>query len=443
MMNSILTARIFVSLCLLMNILHVYQICEEYFRFDATTNVKISLPDEYEFPSLTLCFNLPYMIDMGLVSKKDRVKLLSSCIVSNTTPEEVESFASREGITFPDFDQEFKDKIETCDGMVSFFMTRFSIREAFKITKAVTDVVHYFSAHGNQTKALVSSNLSHFFSVTPFFLSGDKCFQMDLLPQYNTIIDVEQLSNNLFYIRTADDVKVVSYFPKPRFESITSKDPPLLVKNRVMAHTTYDVYRAELLEPPFGSKCRMYDRSKGIFSKRHCFRECVKDEAVRTTEEVPHEMKVTESDGRGKARFGLHSLNREWKDKCKDACKQKDCSSTLYFPRNLRKEPQPSNTGCYVQHYISQNPEISSEEQKAIPLISFLTNAFSTFGFWLGLSVFGSYGEIMKRANMSRWMTFVRKRKVGRVSITKNRNDDSNTRRQRTRLATVSPVDCD
>ena len=42
------------STCLLMSVLHVYEISDEYFRYEVTTNTRIEMPEIVEFPSVAL-----------------------------------------------------------------------------------------------------------------------------------------------------------------------------------------------------------------------------------------------------------------------------------------------------------------------------------------------------------------------------------------------------
>ena len=50
-----------------------------------------------------------------------------------------------------------------------------------------------------------------------------------------------------------------------------------------------------------------------------------------------------------------------------------------------------------------------SVSQAAVPLVSFVTNLFSTFGFWLGLSVIGSLSRVQRISGttVSSWRSLI------------------------------------
>ena len=74
-----LTANRSFITCFLLNVLQIWYLCDEYFRFEVTTSVRISIPDDIEFPSFTLCLHQSDTINLRKISAD-----LRRTIVGNT-----------------------------------------------------------------------------------------------------------------------------------------------------------------------------------------------------------------------------------------------------------------------------------------------------------------------------------------------------------------------
>ena len=78
---------LFYLTCCLLNIGHIYQISDKYLRYDVTTNVRISMPEEIEIPSLTLCIHLLDTVKWETMSSDLRRKILSSVFFDSNLSE--------------------------------------------------------------------------------------------------------------------------------------------------------------------------------------------------------------------------------------------------------------------------------------------------------------------------------------------------------------------
>ena len=77
-------------------------------------------------------------------------------------------------------------------------------------------------------------------------------------------------------------------------------------------------------------------------------------------------------------------------DSCARQCQRRECQSVIHVPK-LESERPIVGRHNVISIFSSRKPMIRAVTQPAVPLITFWTNLLSTFGFWLGVSVYGSF----------------------------------------------------
>ena len=185
----------------------------------------------------------------------------------------------------------------------------------------------------------------------------------------------------------------------PRGHLTSSADFKTFVNAQYLTTITYDSFESRLLESPFASNCRHYDR-EGLNSRSQCRHDCFKSHIIAKSGRTPHDVKETETIPPNINVFEEDDLSSIESDQnkisliqehCHQQCHQRECHSVRFVHRVLKEQANPAPTKTTVIGTAApRSPVIRTEEQPSIPFISFLTNLFSTFGFWLGLSVAGS-----------------------------------------------------
>ena len=87
----------------------------------------------------------------------------------------------------------------------------------------------------------------------------------------------------------------------------------------------------------------------------------------------------------------LVQLKYNWSKECDKVCFAAACEETFHVP-NLRSSI--NYTAPFVVTYVMQSPKIETICTAKLSFVVFVTNIFSTFGFWIGLSMV-SFMEII------------------------------------------------
>ena len=97
-------------------------------------------------------------------------------------------------------------------------------------------------------------------------------------------------------------------------------------------------------------------------------------------------------------------------DSCARQCQKRECHSVIHVPKLETKRPT-NGTHNVISIFSSRKPMIRAVTQPAVPLILFWTNLLSTFGFWLGVSVYASFPLIVNAVlHSSRFASFISKK---------------------------------
>ena len=166
---------------------------------------------------------------------------------------------------------------------------------------------------------------------------------------------------------------------------------------------TYSEYANSLLPRPYVTKCRRYSSfhqsDEDIIDRGSCYESCIKNKSVEmfgpekilpgvfifneTIEKHP-EKRILDV-------YELYSnetkidLKDNISSSCDKFCSASACEETFHVPilRSSIRYPFP-----VVITYVMQSPKIETICDPKLSLVVFLTNVLSTFGFWVGLSLY-------------------------------------------------------
>ena len=159
---------------------------------------------------------------------------------------------------------------------------------------------------------------------------------------------------------------------------------------------TYRSYVSQLMEPPYKTTCREYALNQ---SRDECFASCVRETTIQRYKRIPascnvfmgnqnltifdervfeEEKKTEEFPG------GYTSIRQSIEANFYNLCRRIECKSVVHIPSSSDTLFQKKSVWNLI---FSKNPVITTSTQATTSLTTFLTNVFSTFGFWLGLSI--------------------------------------------------------
>ena len=444
--NTVLTAvkmrvkvtTLFCLICSLGNILHVYQICDEYLRFDVTTNVQVSVPNKMTFPSITLCVDLIDSLNWSTISVERRQKLIDFTdkpILSNLVhnPHTILSVMQ----TVPQDTYDLFRKV-----VYGNLVKELSVSEIMNVSASLSDMVDSIEVtkllyNESQLMTLrkedrvsngqVSFNTNELHSVQftidmTYIHLREKCIVIRPQPELqNTINYDDQISrsgNAFISLGGQYNRPIRIYVLRHGYLNTPTDSWMNVLPNRKVA-SSFVTHSSTLLEYPYKTNCRDYSKS-GMLSRSQCRQQCFRTLSISRFNGILQESYAFPSD--------LSYLKNASKDneylfedileQCKQSCFQTDCQSLVYIQsdagqtrmtsqmgtfgvtcslndtsesvRNLCKKEKKLKKSYLYTLLTEGNPGTRTETQPAIPLVSFLTGLFSTFGFWLGLSVFGS-----------------------------------------------------
>ena len=383
-------------ICALMNILQIYQICEEYLRYETTTNAQIVIPEKIEFPSMTLCVDIPAIFKWDKISPKLEKKL-------NKTRNMIRM---QQLIYVPLSEIRRSHQLVAYGYLYDEMAQEMTIPELLNMTRPFEEVFDYF-----ETNNLKLSNMSKFqFSFDKIFLyAGLKCFSLSLRTDLHNILDFIDIQSRvktfLFFSTSSGAIVAFSFHKKNYLVSLVDE----YIRCYVGSSCTFQfvIYESVRLEYPYKNNCRDYTKM-GLLSRKECLEKCFKNKTVTKFGYVFFESHAFSVDDLHLGIKGDTNYTQDIFQECKLHCKEIECQSITYDYELLKSQDLvnfleqtclgSTESTCseeevdlrkisVVSIKIAPLPFTRTESQPAIPLITFLTGVLSTFGFWLGLSV--------------------------------------------------------
>ena len=404
--------------CSIMNNVHIYQICDGYFRYDVTSNVKIGIPEEFEFPSMTLCMDIVNALEWTQMSRELRRSLLTQPVFPKATIENMVSNAS--------FVEASLSKLSVSDNhlisqhVYSNLATRKMIPEILNLTKPIEQLYYSFEINGLfkepngsiESYEIFTENMSDFqFSIDKAFLhSRLKCFAFSLRPDLHSVINLNDVwnmgsgSSRLLFWQSNSGVRTRVFFHRKGY-LVSLKDPFVFVEEGYALVLTFEVLESILLKYPYNTNCRDYYSTMRLSSRKECMEKCFKSKTVARFRYVSFKSHAFESDDFYTELDATYTSDIT--QECKLDCWQKECHSLTYTFEKLKEQNLVKLTGrnCYNSKgsTCSEGDDLRKESdlivnaplkpftrteiQPAMSLVSFVTAVLSTFGFWMGLSV--------------------------------------------------------
>ena len=401
-MGSLTRSRVVLIFCSLMNLIHIHNLCLQYFEFDVTTNVEMEMPRKLLFPSFTICLDLPFdweRIPDVLVKRLLRNPKNNSQWLLNLDEEKLKN-RSEVFQTVANHGQIFQRIIHNAE-------VSLTVAEILNLTKDIKDFIErvritqlvFPSENSKNGLWNPTKNLNSFpFQVKQAFLKEkQKCFQLYLRDNLAKLIDYDEFrtlhEGILSYLAFKNSFHGYFYITREE-KTVSSSDESIFIDPNSIRSVGFHSFETQQMKPPYKTMCRDY-KQYGYFSRLHCKNQCLKQQIIKQHKEI-HYLSNAYSTDIYPVRHLSHniSLYSLFFKQCDAECFPNDCQSFTYVTR--LEDTFHSQNKCAIQWFPSRNPNVRIQTQAAIPLISFLTSLFSTFGFWLGLSFLGSFSIMGK-----------------------------------------------
>ena len=411
-------SRLFLLSTFLLNILHVYQISDEYLKYDVTTDVQLIFPDILEKPTVTICFKLYRVVKWDSLKPEDW-KTLSlnknlELSIQNWTrdPESFETFSFKEKKITEPLNKHYnvQEIINMTLSLEEILESAFVIRPEDLDGKLLRRIwlPRYREAPGHEEAVL---------EVRTFLMNQEKCFSLRFVTS-KRFVNFKKIHRSLhdglleeLLMKPNPFLKEVRVFVSDNQNQLThgsySSETISLSEGWKSTGMSYDTYKSSLLEHPYSTNCFEYPDH---MTSDKCHHKCFKREAIEKVRIIPLACNAYENETFKRVpdkRTGvlenglLWSYNEFLMDTekfCNKKCDRRECHSVIHVPRlesHASTDGEANNAIIVLRS--SKTPVINTVSQPAINLVTYLTNVFSTFGFWMGVSVLGAMKSLQQQ----------------------------------------------
>ena len=203
-MKSALNHRTFtifwVIVCLAVNCHQVYHLSSQYFSYAINTNVQLVVDENFEVPTMTLCFDLIHVIKWHELTPQERRKIFLNSMGRQTiwnydvTKETEESVQKLPGLVKEVTEMYFR--VMLTSRLQELNMSRV-FEVTYNVSEIVEDVMLYLEDHPgrNIKKSYYNFNLKHdeylslneIYSVTEFIKDMVRCYSLQRRDKYKNV----------------------------------------------------------------------------------------------------------------------------------------------------------------------------------------------------------------------------------------------------------------
>ena len=380
--------------CFLVNILHIYYLCDEYLRFEVTTNVQIAVPDEMQVPDFTICSYLFDVIKWENLSSDQRKKLFQG----------LQGFKPPVDLS-PSNIRSLQVSKSTSNQISNNLYYMFNTSVIFNQTRDVWELINNAKVNSLIKKRMALDSLEDlqtFKNTLTFLRKNCKCFTLELRKEFARPVNYEDFISetsgmpwiNHFFFKS-HQISVRLYIHRSG-DVLTQLHSFKDIEPHHYLLAGFETFTTILLPSPYKSNCRDYS-AFGATSKAHCKEMCIKTMIADKYKVLDAHYHAYISDSYPIRQEVLRNATEKEGiiNHCHRKCWQKDCLSIffiLYIMVNSR-----TNQSSVVT-FAKKTPSARTEAHPAIPFIVFMTNILSTLGIWLGVSLCGSGPEIKRIA---------------------------------------------
>ena len=371
-------------------VFQLYHISSQYFAFDVKTQVSAELEEVIFLPTISLCF----LSEEIFASRKRPEKIGPT---NGSTPKEliVNSFDnffssqlySRSDLNYKSY--KFLRQGHVCYSIDTGDQSSVVHRQLLMKLRSKSHWYNSTLPNGMFLSLKIAYDISEFTKVKIIFARQihPKGYELSSVGS-ERLIRYNKVSKDMS--RRVDIFKV--HYESYRMESNRVLKIPSNSSEKIVLSYEYTQLDRQLMPWPYVTNC--LDRSSRPLKNRgECFEHCLNESVVKHFSSYPMEITLA----KGTLPIVDHSLDpiyQRLKSKCKDECRQEDCKSVSFLPKEL--EAQQFLTGFHginsnstlstqFQFFISDNPNMAVRCSPKIILIDFITFVLGCPCFWFGV----------------------------------------------------------
>lgn len=407
--------------CIAGNIYQITKISSGYLEYQIFSTINVNFPYSLEAPSMGICFYETQIADLDMLESVNP-SFKEDLNISSLTNEEIIHELKHQGLVEKRKFQGIMFKgldLKTRSQVTYNFTDLFShcllvkpdgARQVFGNCSSLFDIVSYHFLYTN----CYSFNLKT--DLTLEFLRSNRAETINGFLYYFmlTPLAVNITSEALFFYNTNNEYSRMGYF---RYLFLSELEN--------LISLSYEEFSNSLLPPPYVTRCINYTsdvqmQEYQITDRGSCYEACLKyksSQILGSKTLLPGIFVFgdtfendTETEILDVLQLYANETLIDMKDnlsaECDKLCVSPSCQETFRVP-TLRSSIEYA-VPC-VLTYVLQSPKIDTTCDPKLSFVVFLTNIFSTFGFWIGLSlysiidIFADFiGEIMNRFNKTK-----------------------------------------
>lgn len=408
MLFSKVIKAVWFLICLSGNIYQVGKIANDFFQYQIVTTINVNYPETFILPALSVCLF------------QHQVSNLEKLIQMNPNWTTASNYTSLS-------DEEIIHELKNMGAAkrrkyIGMMFNNLTAKQYDDVTYKFDELFSTCILVENDGSTQTVGKCSKLFNIVAYFFGYCKCWSFNFkLDEYKlNFLDsnrADTVPGALYYFRftplsfnrTAE--AALSFNMNNEYDRIGYFRFAFLSELQNLISLSYEEFSNTLLPFPYVTNCRRY-ASNASLSNMHavtdrgtCFESCMMNTTAKylgrnvilpgmfvftdTIEKNPNLKMMTYHELLNNK--SLAQLKYNWSKECDKMCSSAACEETFYVPnvRSSIEYPDP-----WALTYVMQSPRIETIVEAKLSFVVFLTNVFSTFGFWIGLSLF-SFVDIL------------------------------------------------
>lgn len=415
---------IWLSICIAGNIYQVEQICNHYLQYLIVTATSVKFPTEFNVPIMSYCAYETEIVDW------DKLEVMKPDIKEKLNM----STLSKEEIIRKMSSMKFFLKLQ----FQGIIFQELDLKTRASLVHQFHDLFDSCSIIEKDGTTIKGGNCSDLFEIQTFHFTFYVCHAFNIKTEE---LMINYLDNNraeiipgfLYLFRLTEKAINVSsqatimFNENNEYHRLGFFHSLLISKLNNLISLQYEEYANALLEAPYVTNCLKYKKAnlkmdgEEITDRGSCYETCLKNKSRKLLgpdtsfpgvfmfekgikKRSGHKLMTAYELFRNKS---LLDIRNNVSHECDEVCASPKCEETFFVPilRSSIKYPSP-----LIITYTMQSPKIDTSCEPKLSFIVFVTNAFSTLGFWIGLSLFSIVNIFTNLITAS--MKLLKKRKL-------------------------------